>query len=255
MWYHIEYPDDACPGSNPPSLPIEAPYFATALNIMQLAVDVGSEYEFQAEYYANLGYQILVLNGRSGAWPSPCSWVFYVESPNGVEKISEVGVSSYVPGDNFAVRLRYEPYPTNPLSVTYNVEYLASCSAAPSPGPIDVSYLPLESTALTVMENAVFNPAYKFKATYCGTNKGFFIDAINGTDNMPGSLCYWNFLVMTPTGAVTVPGVGVSNYIVPDQGYTIIMEYGPVSEQQSCATLSSGNYDKSQKVLSYRYAF
>lgn len=66
------------------------------------------------------------------------------------------------------------------------------------------------------------NRFYNFKTTYFG-DSGFFVDAINGTASQDP--CYWFFDYIIPGLSVQRSQFGVSNVIVPGDGFTIILVY------------------------------
>ena len=80
------------------------------------------------------------------------------------------------------------------------------------------------SSALAVLEGAVdIDRGYRFTATYFGNPLGYLIEAINGTaSEFP---CFWFFYIQEPGGQPEFSQVGVSNYVVPDSGYSVIFRY------------------------------
>lgn len=223
---------------------------------MELAVAHGEEYRFTAKYFgASLGYQILELNNNG---PDPtwvCSWYFYTLAPGETNYVkSSLGVSSFIPCDGFTVILRYETFSGPPLNVKYQIEYSSECSQRPNPALVTVYGLASGSSALDVMEGAVtasLSPKpYEFVATDCAPATGYFIDAIDSTENndYPGSLCYWTFYTKHNEEVAIKQEISVSRYIIPGDGYTVIMRYTKASQQQSCDTLPPAN----KKVLAIR---
>ena len=215
---------------------------------MELAVAYGTQYRFTAKYFgASLGYQILGLNNNG---PDPtwrCSWYFYTLAPGETNFVkSSLGVSSFIPCDGFTIMLRYETFSGPPLNVQYQIEYSPECSQRPNPALITVYGLASQSSALDVMEGAVtasLSPKpYEFVATDCAPATGYFINTIDSTvnDDYPGSLCYWTFYTKYE-GTTTKKDISVSKYIIPGDGYTVIMKYTKASQQQSCDTLPPVN--------------
>ena len=98
--------------------------------------------------------------------------------------------------------------------------------------------LPINSTALDVMEAAVDqnSPYYKFVATYYGSSLGYFINAIGDVPTAPNSHYYWAFYYSIGDGKPIYSDKGVSNFILPSSGYTIIMKYERIEtkEEHSC---------------------
>ena len=79
------------------------------------------------------------------------------------------------------------------------------------------------ATAFDVMIAAAdsYN-SYDFQTTYFG-NTGFFVNAVNGTASV-GS-CFWFFYYQFPGLPVTLSQLGVSNVVVPGNGFTVILRY------------------------------
>ena len=80
------------------------------------------------------------------------------------------------------------------------------------------------SPALAVLQGAVdINKDYKFTATYYGTAMGYDIDTIYGVEDK--APYYWMFYIQKPGCEPELAPVGVSNYIIPDPGYSVIFRY------------------------------
>ena len=100
--------------------------------------------------------------------------------------------------------------------------------------------LPMHSTALDVMKAAVDHDSqsYKFVATYYGSNLGFFINAIGNTPTAPTAPTdkfYWAFYYSIGDGKLPIySDKGVSNFIIPSSGYTIIMKYEQIKANDRC---------------------
>ena len=230
--YRVEYNDDndACEGTNLQPLTINSSFTSTAMDIMELARDEGREYNFSATYFGFLGYFIDSVNGRPGE--NDCFWFFYIQAPGGSAFKPQIGVTTYVPGDNFVVILRYETFRQPAMfSSNMTIEYPeAACSTATPPPDAAVSIVQ-GGTALDVMEQAGnMGSDYRFSATYFGSGLGFFIDTLNGVSNNQTNACNWLFFIMTPDGAVEQASVGVSNYIVPADDSTVVWRYMNASE-------------------------
>ena len=99
----------------------------------------------------------------------------------------------------------------------------ASCpSTNTPPGPISV-IVETGSTVLDVMIAAADRSRYfNFKSTYYG-DTGFFIEAVNGTAN--SDPCYWFFDYVIPGLPVQRSQFGVSNVVVPGDGFSVIFRY------------------------------
>ena len=79
------------------------------------------------------------------------------------------------------------------------------------------------STVLDVMIAAADRSRYfNFKSTYFG-DSGFFIEAINGTANQDP--CYWFFDYIIPGLSAQRSQFGVSNVVVPGDGFSVIFRY------------------------------
>lgn len=77
------------------------------------------------------------------------------------------------------------------------------------------------------MEQAVtnFGAPFRFSATYFGARLGYFINAINGTESDPFESCFWFFFIRRPRGTEFLSPVGVSNFQIPGNGYSIIWRF------------------------------
>ena len=95
-----------------------------------------------------------------------------------------------------------------------------------------------------VMEKAVtvYGKAYQFTATYFGSSLGYFIDKINGTGSLPAKSCFWLFYFRRPDGMEIPSPVGVTNYIIPGNGYTIVLRF----EQSGRHGGSGSNFNQFQ---------
>ena len=227
--YRVEYNDDSieCSGTNLQPLTIGSSYTSTAMDIMELARDQGEEYQFSATYFgASIGgYFIDSVNGRPGE--NGCYWFFYIQAPGGSAFKPQIGVTTYVPGDDFVVILRYETF-RQPAMFSSNmaIEYPEpTCSTATPPPDAAVSIVQ-GGTALDVMEQAGnMGSDYRFSATYFGSDLGFFIDTLNGVSSNVDENCFWLYFIMTPNGIIEIADLGVSSYVIPADGYTIIWRY------------------------------
>ena len=74
------------------------------------------------------------------------------------------------------------------------------------------------------MENARdINRAFAFSATYFGVTFGYFIDTIGETSG--NNECAWTFLYQPPSEEAYAPAVGVSNFVLPVNGGTVVMAF------------------------------
>lgn len=114
------------------------------------------------------------------------------------------------------------------LSITYQLEFPeVNCSGGtniPRPGPVSVA-LPCNQSAQRVMElGADDNPSLRFTVTYFGSaDGGYLVDAINGTSET--SECSWFLYYQAPGMMAVRTSSGVSDFIVPDDGGTVILRY------------------------------
>lgn len=178
--YRIEYNGDApqCAGENPAPLEITVPDTSSAMDIMEVASSQGNQYHFTATYFGQSlgGYLIDSVNG---VFPQGgCFWFFYIQGPEGNEFRPPIGVTNYIPGDNFVFTLRYETN-TNRLPPmlpsTVAIEYPdVTCSDSTPPANVD-TFVFQGGSALTLMENAVSfapsGPDYRFSASYSSTSQ------------------------------------------------------------------------------------
>ncbi len=228
--YRVEYNDNgSCGGltSVPLSVSVSAPYFGTALDVMELAANQGEEFQFEATY-TQVGVVIDSVNDTEAT--SECFWTFYVRSPSGMELRPNESVSEYIPGNNIEVILRYETFsPAVIISTTYTIEYPDSvCTSSTPPDTVTVA-TPLGSNALDVMERAVieYGSAYGFSVNYLGA-AGHVIKTLSGeTTNVN---CSWTAYVTTPSGVRTQLADSVSLYMLPDSGYTLTLRYSEPEE-------------------------
>ena len=78
-----------------------------ALKIMEHAVNQGgSDYQFTATYFKDLGYFIDKLNGTGSA--AQCYWFIYIGKPDGGEERSEFGVSTLDIPNGYSLIMKYE---------------------------------------------------------------------------------------------------------------------------------------------------
>ena len=208
---------------------------------MELAVDQDRSYRFSATYSGTqLGYLIDTINGTSS--DDPCYWFFYYQPPGMDPVFSNLGVSSFaIPDNGGRVIFRYETspessntsfptptptsIPTMRLQVNYQLEYTQQrCSGDSTPPPPVTVEIPVGSVALRVMELAVDQDrSYRFSATYFGTQLGYFIDTINGTSS--DDPCYWFFYYQPPRMDPVFSNLGVSSFVIPDNGGRVIFRY------------------------------
>jgi hypothetical protein len=83
------------------------------------------------------------------------------------------------------------------------------------------------STGLNVMEQAVtrFGRPFRFSATYFGARLGYFIDTINGVESDPFDSCFWFLFIRRPNGKEFLSPVGISNFLIRRNGYSIIWRF------------------------------
>ena len=98
--------------------------------------------------------------------------------------------------------------------------------------------VPVGSVALRVMELAVDQDrSYRFSATYFGTQLGYFIDTIDGvTSDDP---CYWFFYYQPPGMSPVFSNLGVSSFVIPDNGGTVIFRYETFDPSAESSNTSS----------------
>ena len=116
------------------------------------------------------------------------------------------------------------------------------CSTAPNPDPVTVT-VPAESRALIVMQEAADKRSdLRFTTTYSRPDYGYFIDKINGTRDSDGRKnCYWFIYIRGPEDKEILSPLGVSNYILPDTGYSIIWRFELYVPENSTHDLASGS--------------
>lgn len=117
--------------------------------------------------------------------------------------------------------------PFREVDVTYQIEFPdPACSNATAPDTVVVS-VRRGNTALNVMEQAVtdFGTPYRFSATYFGDELGYFIDSISSTESRSADNCFWFYFIRDPTGNEFLSPVGVSNFCVPSNGFSIIWRF------------------------------
>ena len=93
--------------------------------------------------------------------------------------------------------------------------------------PPSLARIETGGTALDVMIAAADRKsALNFKSTYFGNN-GYFITQIGDTANNAsiGTGCFWSFYYKIPGLAETRSSLGVSNVVIPGDGWSVIMRY------------------------------
>lgn len=232
-----------CAGESPAEIVVSAHDTSTVFEIMEQAYDEGGEdYRFSATYYGvpTGGYMIDSISGVPNK--QSCSWFLYVQAPDQASSAkTSIGVSTYIPGDNFLVILSYEPW--IPSSSTINsaetiqfTDHSCFTSTPPTPPPTkSVSYIPEGSTALDVMQKAEddckFNCScydtdkydYSFRAVYQGKEKGFAVDTISKVSNSDS--CKWILFIKNPNGEEIPVSVNPSIMVMPGTGYSLIWRY------------------------------
>ena len=109
-------------------------------------------------------------------------------------------------------------------SIGYEILYEdETCSNNTAPPAISLPLKQRNILAMTIMERAVdVDRAYRFSATYFGSELGYFIDKINGTAS--AGTCYWKVCIKAIDGTVQVANVGVSNLQIKNRE-TLQMKY------------------------------
>ena len=127
------------------------------------------------------------------------------------------------------------PYCAALREVNYNLTFPdRSCPATNTPPGLITVIVETGSTALDVMIAAADkDSSYNFKSTYYG-NSGYFIDAVNGTENKDP--CYWFFYYIIPGLSPQRSQFGVSNVVVPGNGFTVILSYMSYSPSENEST-------------------
>lgn len=123
------------------------------------------------------------------------------------------------------------------IEVNYELQFpVESCSDKVPPTAVVVN-VGVGSPALAVLEGASnISRDYRFTATYFNTTLGYFIDTINGTTSE--CPCFWFFYVQEPGGQPELADVGVSNYIIPGSGYSVMFRYESSGAKANLATVT-----------------
>ena len=110
------------------------------------------------------------------------------------------------------------------ITVEYRVEFPnATCSNATPPFPLTLTTERF-SNVLTVMERAAdVGSSYRFSATYFSNTLGYSIDAISGVEN--NNSCFWLLYIQEPYGFPKLSNLGVSNFFIPSNGFTVIWRF------------------------------
>ena len=110
------------------------------------------------------------------------------------------------------------------ITVEYRVEFPdATCSNATPPFPLNLTTERF-SNVLTVMERAAdVGSSYRFSATYFSNTLGYSIDAISGVEN--NNSCFWLLYIQEPYGFPKLSNLGVSNFFIPSNGFTVIWRF------------------------------
>ena len=99
----------------------------------------------------------------------------------------------------------------------------SDCKPKSTPPANITVYIETGDTALDVLVAAAdIDSDYNFKSSYY-SNTGFAIDAINGTASQ--NPCYWFFYYQILGLSLQKSQLGVSNVVIPGNGFTIIMRY------------------------------
>ena len=108
--------------------------------------------------------------------------------------------------------------------IEYNDE--ETCGRGLLPSHVVQVNIPILESALQVMEKAAdLDDSYRFKVTYFTVIRAYAVDGINVTENNPDTNCSWYFVVGKPDGSQMDPELPVSRYVIPGEGYTVIMRY------------------------------
>ena len=115
------------------------------------------------------------------------------------------------------------------VMVSYVIDYQNQDVCGPglvAPPQVDVK-IPIQGSAQQVLEKSVdYGREYRFTATFFNHKLGYFVDAINGTSGNVKTNCFWLFYIRLPKKPKEfLPNVGVSNYVIPADGFTVIMRY------------------------------
>ena len=120
--------------------------------------------------------------------------------------------------------------PTDTVMVRYSIEYedneVCGQGLELVPPPLVETEIALLGSAQRVLEEATnFGRDYRFTVSYFNNELGYFVDAINGTSGNTTTNCFWLFYIRLPSGTECQPEVGISNYVIPSDGHTVIMRY------------------------------
>lgn len=251
--YRVEY-DQSCSSRITDSLPLaDVPVYSTALDIMKIAASMDSSlYQFSVTFTegdGSVGYYVdRIGNTRNEA---PCYWNFYIDTDSGGMVAPDIGVDAYIPGNNFRVILRYEGQQArSSFNTTYVIDLDSACTMTTTYGVTVTTSN--GSTALDVMEQAVRanGRMYVFSADYIaltstlsGTVYGYSIKQVNGIAQE--GTCSWAVFVTTPSGVESALSLPLSEYIIPQNGYTLTLRF---SEAQVVPT-TTGSQGGSQVAI------
>ena len=111
--YRVEFPDpENCPSApdshGPGSTEVQIERGSTALDVMSVAADKDSKFNFKSTYFGGSGYFVNAIGGTAKS--ASCFWAFYYKVAEiKDEKKSSLGVSNVViPGDDWEVIMKFE---------------------------------------------------------------------------------------------------------------------------------------------------
>ena len=120
--------------------------------------------------------------------------------------------------------------PTDTVMVRYSIEYvdIETCGQGLElvpPPEVETEIAALGSAQRVLEESVEFGRDYRFTASFFNNEFGYFVDEINGTSGSTTTNCFWLFYVRLPNGTEVQPNVGISNYVIPADGHSVIMRY------------------------------
>ena len=192
---------------------------------MESAISSGIEYQYVASFSIEGGISGYIVDFLNGTYATvPCAWVFYILSPSEQEFRPSVDISSYYVADNYSVIFRYERSLPNSYTTIYSIEYPDFiCTNSTPPGIISVT-VPIGSSALNVMEQAVrgYGISYRFSASYDDIT-GYEILQLNGFQKTDE--CMWVAFVTTSDEMETKLTTSVSQYTILGDNNRLTLRY------------------------------
>ena len=117
------------------------------------------------------------------------------------------------------------------ITTRYTVEYPDSQCANKSSLSAPIT-IPANSPVQYLMQNAAaqFGWSFLFSVSYFGSELGYSITTLNGSSNNIENNCSWTYFIGFADGRESEAKLGISNYRVPADGYSITWSFMQIEE-------------------------